>query len=264
MKLNEYNTTIGIANAENPDGDFKIILGSTQEAVDYILIKKQLGLEITGADASLLSQTLWQNPKDGQLAGEFKEYVLNNADEFKAQGLNLNEKNVDAFVNRIVSNTCVLNSIYENVVLSVSPDKAYSVPQSYGDMYLTAYANGIIQKDGINMNGSVNNLQVIQKAANTISNGNFSITGATTYGGESTRQEVYNMIPSIIEGSTSGATGGRISIGNGGHNMTQLGTGVYDTGQPSANEPRDHGTEYNSNIYKPNNSQSFWTLTPDK
>jgi len=256
---------------DSAKGKFQIVFDSSEQAVDYILTKKQLGLELTGDDASLLSQTLWQNPKQGQLASEFKEYVLNNADEFKKLGININEKNVGVFVDRVVRNTCVINSIYENVVLSITTDRIESVPKSYGDMYLTAYSNKLIQKDGINLRGYVDDLNNIQKFANTISNGNFEISGATTYKNGITtdntsygltRKEVYNKIPSIIENSSSGASGGRIKVDGGGHNITQLNSEVFDTGRPNnPNSPRKHGTEYNE-IYKRNNTQSFWELTP--
>ncbi len=272
LKLCGYEGLIANSQVDSSNGKFQIVFDSSEQAVDYILTKKQLGIELTGQDVSLLSQTLWQNPKQGQLASEFKGYALNNADEFKKLGININEKNVGVFVDRVVKNTCVINSIYENVVLSVATDRIESVPKSYGDMYFTAYSNKLLQKDGINLKGYVDDLNNIQNFANTISNGNFKISGATTYKngittdntsyGLSTR-EVYNKIPSIIENSSSGASGGRIKVDGGGHNMTQFNTKVYDTGQPNnPNSPRTHGREYNKNIYKPNNTQSIWTLTP--
>jgi hypothetical protein len=121
-------------------------------------------------------------------------------------------------------------------------------------MYLTAYANGLLQKDGINIRGSVNDLEVVQNFANTITGGNnYTVSGATTYGGELSTRDVYNLIPTVIGESNSIVSGGRITIANKngtyGHNMMQITTDdsikVFDTGRPdNPNGPRKHGTVF--------------------
>ena len=80
LKLSAYEGQIANSKVDSTNGKFQIVFNSSEQAVDYILTKKQLGIPITENDAALLSQTLWQNPKDGQLAREFKEYALNNAE----------------------------------------------------------------------------------------------------------------------------------------------------------------------------------------
>ncbi len=272
LKLSAYEGQIANSKVDSTNGKFQIVFNSSEQAVDYILTKKQLGIPITENDAALLSQTLWQNPKDGQLAREFKEYALNNAESFQDLGIYINEKTAGVFVDRVVRNTCFINVIYMNTVLSASPDIIDSIPKSYGDMYLTAYANGLLQKDGINIRGSVNDLEVVQNFANTITGGNnYTVSGATTYGGELSTRDVYNLIPTVIGESNSIASGGRITItnenGTYGHNMMQIttddGTGVYDTGLPdNPTGPREHGTDY-TNIYTPKNTQSIWVLSPN-
>jgi len=273
LKLSAYEGQIANSKVDSTNGKFQIVFNSSEQAVDYILTKKQLGIPITENDAALLSQTLWQNPKDGQLAREFKEYALNNAESFQDLGIYINEKTAGVFVDRVVRNTCFINVIYMNTVLSASPDIIDSIPKSYGDMYLTAYANGLLQKDGINIRGSVNDLEVVQNFANTITGGNnYTVSGATTYGGELSTRDVYNLIPTVIGESNSIASGGRITItnenGTYGHNMMQITTDdsikVFDTGRPdNPNGPRKHGTEYNDKIYNEKNTQSIWILTPN-
>ncbi len=131
-------------------------------------------------------------------------------------------------------------------------------------MYLTAVGNGLLQKNKISIRGSVNDLQNIENFANTISNGNFKISGVTTYGGRKTSSEVFYGIPNVLSNNNQ-AYGGRIpghSMANHSKNSNPLNLGVYDTGRiNSRSGPRKHGMLYKQ-IFKKNQIQSFWKLEP--
>lgn len=238
------------------DGTFN----SSAEAVDYIFTKKQLGLPITEDDTKLLAQSLAQE-KNGSLSKEIQGFIKENPDEFKdlkISDLKVNDnKSVKAFANTLVGGTCFLNGEYENVVLSTPTSDLSDLPASYSEMYLRAYQNKLIQPGMINtLSGDVNDLENIQHVANTIAGGDkFRVAGATTYGGELTTNDVYNLIPTILAEPGTTVSGGRIS----GHSTmlwTENGeTVVQGTGQEGT------GKDYTEK-YKPYNTQSIYILTP--
>jgi len=269
----EYQAKINAKETANKDkaakGEGYTVFDSTEEAVDYIQTKKELGLPLDANDARMLVQSMKQMKEGGHFAKEIENFIWKNKDKFqslKIEGLDFNKKeSITALAQRLSAGSCFINTMFSNIVLSSVTDGA---PKSWGDMYLKALENGLISKnDGISSTQYMNTRKGVQAWVDGIIgkdvNGNSKLKVDGYFKNERTPD--MDVMQKIQQLATRGvfASGGRVKES---HSMMQFLTngtwGVYDTGRPSLSTPREFGNLYTNWYTKPSVIDSYWILLP--
>ena len=216
----------------------------------------------------MLAQTMKQMKDGGKFSREFADFIRNNRDKFagfEIPGLDLgDDESINAFAINVTKGACFINTIFMNIVLSAETE---GVPKSWGDMYVKAMENGLLQKDGVSSTQYMNTRDGVQAWVDGIIGkgvtGESKLTVEGYFKNESTGEtDVMELIQQL---ATRGvlASGGR--FGNNSHSMMQFlngGTwGVYDTGRPSYSTPRPFGSSYTKWYTKPSVVDSYWILS---